>query len=156
MYFYFGFKFHDLTFIISLFIISFFHSFILSFFHSFILSFFHSFILSFFHSFILSFFHSFILFLISLDLVDWFPTLASVAEADVNVPGKPVLPLDGYNMWESIAQNKASPRNIILHSIFLFISMNGYTSQFKSLRKRETPFFISLTKVIKTIRFEIR
>src|SRR5271163_2232800 len=61
MYFYFGFKFHDLTFIISLFIISFFHSFILSFFHSFILSFFHSFILSFFHSFILSFFHSFIL-----------------------------------------------------------------------------------------------
>jgi len=35
----------------------------------------------------------------------------------VNVPGKPVLPLDGFSMWDSITQNVSSPRSQILHNI---------------------------------------
>jgi hypothetical protein len=53
------------------------------------------------------------------DLVDWFPTLASLASAKPNVPGKPVLPLDGFNVWDSISQNKPSPRTQILHNIHI-------------------------------------
>ena len=44
---------------------------------------------------------------------DWFPTLVRLSRGNLNGSK----PLDGFDQWESITKNKASPRKEILHSI---------------------------------------
>ena len=47
-----------------------------------------------------------------LHATDWFATFAHLAGVDVSD-----LPLDGYNVWDTIAGGKVSPRKEILHNI---------------------------------------
>jgi len=46
-------------------------------------------------------------------IVDWYPTLLKLAGASPDQP----LPLDGMDVWPTIAQGKPSPRKEILHNL---------------------------------------
>ena len=48
-----------------------------------------------------------------LHIVDWYPTLLTLAGASLDQP----LPLDGKNAWDTIAQGAKSPRTEIVHNV---------------------------------------
>ncbi|XP_048590720.1 arylsulfatase B [Nematostella vectensis] len=52
-----------------------------------------------------------------LHVTDWYPTLAALAGLDVHENGDSVPPLDGMDVWETIATGAPSPRKEILVNI---------------------------------------
>jgi len=51
---------------------------------------------------------------------DWYPTLLHVAESNASTDG-----LDGFNQWETISYNIASPRKELLHNIDILYPKKG-------------------------------